>query len=255
MAPAHDGRVMTMSSSVRFDFSGKSVLVTGGSNGIGAAIARAFRDAGADVAITGTRAAGDYAGDFTRMTYHRLEVRDGAAVKALATAMPKLDVLVNCAGTARPDGRNEYDVDAFAAALDINLVGSMRLCDAFLPQLTAAKGVIINTASMTSYAGSPRVPGYGASKAGVLQLTKTLAAAWARHGIRVNAVAPGWIETKLTEALVKTPELSKPIVDRTPMGRWGKPEEIAGCVLFLASSAAGFITGATIPVDGGYSAA
>jgi NAD(P)-dependent dehydrogenase (short-subunit alcohol dehydrogenase family) len=239
---------------VRFDYSGKSILVSGGSNGIGAAIARAFRDAGANVAITGTRPANEYAGDFDSMTFHRLEVRDGAAVKALAVAMPKLDVLVNCAGTARPDGRNEYEMEAFAAALDINLVGTMRLCDTFLPQLTAAKGVIVNTASMTSYAASPRVPGYGASKAGVLQLTKSLAAAWARHGIRVNAVAPGWIETNLTEALVKTPELSKPIVERTPMGRWGKPEEIAGCVLFLASPAAGFITGVTVPVDGGYSA-
>jgi NAD(P)-dependent dehydrogenase (short-subunit alcohol dehydrogenase family) len=245
---------MTIEQGVRFDFSGKSVLVTGGSNGIGAAIARAFRDAGAAVTITGTREAGDYRSDIAGMSYRRLEVRDGKAVKSLAAGMPKLDVLVNCAGTARPDGRNEYELEAFAAALDINLVGSMRVCDAFLPQLSAAKGAIVNIASMTSYAASPRVPGYGASKAGVLQLTKTLAAAWARHGIRVNAVAPGWIETKLTEALVRTPELSKPIIDRTPMGRWGKPEEIAGCVLFLASPAAGFVTGVTVPVDGGYSA-
>jgi NAD(P)-dependent dehydrogenase (short-subunit alcohol dehydrogenase family) len=245
---------MTIDQGVRFDFSHRSALVTGGSNGIGAAIARAFRDAGASVTITGTREADDYRGDLAGMTYRRLEVRDGIAVKALAAGMPKLDVLVNCAGTARPDGRNEYELEAFAAALDINLVGSMRLCDAFLPQLTAAKGAIVNIASMTSYAASPRVPGYGASKAGVLQLTKTLAAAWARHGIRVNAVAPGWIETKLTEALVRTPELSKPIIDRTPMGRWGKPDEIAGCVLFLASPAAGFVTGVTVPVDGGYSA-
>jgi NAD(P)-dependent dehydrogenase (short-subunit alcohol dehydrogenase family) len=211
---------MTTAQGVRFDFSGKSVLVTGGSNGIGAAIARAFREAGASVTITGTRVAGDYQGDIARMTYHRLEVRDGKAVKALAAGMPKLDVLVNCAGTARPDGRNEYELDAFAAALDINLVGSMRLCDAFLRQLTAAKGAIVNIASMTSYAASPRVPGYGASKAGVLQLTKSLAAAWARHGIRVNAVAPGWIETKLTEALVQTPELES---ESSELNRLGIP--------------------------------
>ena len=245
---------MVGQNSVSFDYSGARVLVTGGSNGIGNAIARGFRDAGAAVTITGTKAsAADYDTDIAGMDYQRLEMADGAAILALAVALPELDVLVNNAGgTVR--GEAAYTPENFEKVIDINLNGSYRMAHGVLAQLKASRGSVINIASMTSYFGSPRVPGYGASKGAVMQLTKTLGAAWAPHGIRVNAIAPGWINTNLTELVRGTPALNDPILERTPMGRWGEAEEMAGTALFLASSAAAFLTGVTIPVDGGYSA-
>jgi NAD(P)-dependent dehydrogenase (short-subunit alcohol dehydrogenase family) len=123
------------------------------------------------------------------------------------------------------------------------------------PRLLAARGCIVNVASMLSFFGGPRVPAYSASKGGIAQLTRSLAVAWAADGIRVNAVAPGWIETPLTEPLRADPLRSAPLLARTPMARWGKPEEVAAPVLFLCSEAASFVTGAIVTVDGGYSAA
>ncbi|MEE8445929.1 MAG: SDR family oxidoreductase [Alphaproteobacteria bacterium] len=243
---------MAPGGSVTFDFSGQSVLVTGGSSGIGNAIARAFRGAGAKVVITGTREKGEYDSDLDAMDYRQLDMRDGAAVDALAGSLEALDVLVNCAGTAQPGA--EYEPDTFESIVSIHLFGTFRLSNGVLPLLKKKGGSVLNIASMTSYFGFPRVPAYGAAKAGVVQMTKTLAAAWAEHGIRVNAIAPGWIVTKLTEGVRKVKPLDAAIVARTPLGRWGEPEEMTGAALFLASPAAGFITGVTLPVDGGYSA-
>ncbi|MDZ4690581.1 SDR family NAD(P)-dependent oxidoreductase [Terricaulis sp.] len=240
-----------MAKSARFDFSGASVLVTGGSNGIGHAIATAFRDAGASVTITGTRADGVYESDFTGLAYRALNLRDAAGIAALAAALPKLDVLVNCAGQARFE---EYDPDVFEETVAVNLTGSFRMASAVLPQLKASRGSVINIASMTSYFGMSLIPGYGASKAGVLQMTKTLAEAWASDGVRVNAIAPGWVETNMTAPAQSNPEFDAKIVAHTPLKRWAKPAEMAGTVLFLCSDAAAFITGVTVPVDGGFSA-
>jgi NAD(P)-dependent dehydrogenase (short-subunit alcohol dehydrogenase family) len=236
-----------------FDFSGRAVLVTGGTSGIGLAIARGFRDAGAEVAITGTRAGpGDYDEELSGLAFHRADMADLESLPALAAALPRLDVLVNNAGTAVRE--DPLSAEAFERTIDINLNSVYRLCHLFHDRLKAGPGSIVNIASMTSYFASPRVPGYGASKAGVLQLTKTLGALYAPDGIRVNAIAPGWIETRLTAAIKDVEAISRPIVERTPMGRWGLPEEIAGAALFLASNdAAGFVTGVTVPVDGGYS--
>jgi NAD(P)-dependent dehydrogenase (short-subunit alcohol dehydrogenase family) len=238
----------------KFDFSGSQVLVTGGSNGIGNAIAIAFRDAGADVTITGRNADGKYDTDIKNMRYQALDMRDKAGIEALAKSLPKLNVLVNCAGIAAPGGKSEYDPDVFAETLAVNLTGSFRMATAVLPQLTEAKGCVINTASMSSYSSLPAVPGYGASKAGVVQMTMTLAESWARFGVRVNAFAPGWVSTNMTRGAENNEAYSKRLIEHTPMRRWGKPAEMAGTALFLASDAASFITGVTISVDGGFKA-
>ena len=245
---------------VTYDFSGSRVLVTGGSSGIGAGIARAFLAAGARVAITGTRAsASDYEHDLSAFTYHSLQLTDHAAIQRVADAQDGLDVLVNNAGATFPGGRNEYIPEVFEEAVAINLFGAYRMaaaCKAKLVASTLAGGAsVINMASMSSYFAVPMVPGYGAAKAAVVQMTKNLAVAWAKEGIRVNAVAPGIIESNMTAAMKGVEAVEKPQIDRTPLGRWGTPEDVAPAILFLAGSAAAFITGQTLPVDGGYSIA
>ncbi len=235
-----------------FDFSGKTVLVIGGSlGGIGTAITGFFQDCGAKVTVTGVEATpAETVRD--RFSYVRLDVTDEAAVRALAAATPKLDVLVNCAGVS---GRGQAaDADLFERVVDLNLTGTYRACLAFLPQLTASGGSVINIGSMYGYLGSPKVVAYGASKAGIHQLTKSLAIAWAEHGVRVNAIAPGFIVTPGTAVGRADPVHYNAVMGRTPMARWGEPEDIAGPVLFLASPAAGFVTGITMNVDGGYTA-
>ena len=235
--------------------SARSVLVSGGSSGIGAAIARAFAAQGCQVVATGVSeaevAAARQQPGFAAIDLRVLDVRDGAVVTALVASLARLDVLVNCAGAIRRAGA-EHDPEVFAEILDINLSGTMRLCAAARSKLAAQRGCIINTASMLSFFGGGLVPGYSASKGGVAQLTKSLAIAYAAEGIRVNAVAPGWIATPLTQPLHSDPARSDPIVARTPLGRWGTPEDVAGPVLFLASPAAQFVTGVILPVDGGY---
>lgn len=237
----------------RFDFAGAEVLVVGASRaGIGAAIARAFQEAGAGVTITGAEAE-PAPEDRGRFPYVRLDVTDGAAVRALAGELPRLDVLVNCAAiTARGE---EMAPDFFRHVVDVNLHGTFRTAEAFHGHLKAAKGVLINIASMYAVFGSPRNPAYGASKAAVAQLTKSLAIAWAGDGIRVNAVAPGFIVTEQSARSRTDPAHVAAVAARTPMGRWGEPADIAGPVLFLASDAAGFMTGTCLAIDGGYSVA
>ena len=232
----------------------RRVLVSGGTSGIGAAIARAFAAGGAQVSATGAneieaRGAAERA-DMAGIACHALDVRDAVAVAAWVGALGELDVLVNCAGIIRRGA--ELEPEAFAQVVDINLNGTMRVCAAARAGLKARRGCIVNTASMLSFFGGGLVPGYSASKGGVAQLTKSLAIAYAADGIRVNAVAPGWIATPLTQALQDDAARSATILARTPLGRWGTPEDIAGPVLFLASPAARFVTGVVLPVDGGY---
>jgi NAD(P)-dependent dehydrogenase (short-subunit alcohol dehydrogenase family) len=235
-------------------FSGKTVLVSGGSSGIGLAIARAFRDAGGQVTVTGltegelgeARAAG--------LAALALDVADLAACKRLMAGFESLDVLVNCAGMIRR-ANAEHDPEVFAQVIDVNLNGTQRLCALARPLLARTKGAIVNTASMRSFSGASVTPAYSASKGAVMQLTKSLAIAYAEEGIRVNAIAPGWVATALTKPLRENPEANRAVLDRTPMKRWADPADMAGPVLFLCSPAAAFITGAILPVDGGYLAA
>jgi NAD(P)-dependent dehydrogenase (short-subunit alcohol dehydrogenase family) len=232
----------------------RRVLISGGSSGIGAAIAQAFAVTGAEVFATGATAAETRAAaarpDMAGITCHALDVRDAGAVTAWVGALGELDVVVNCAGIIRRGA--ELEPEAFAQVVDINLNGTMRVCAAARAGLKARRGCIVNTASMLSFFGGGLVPGYSASKGGVAQLTKSLAIAYAADGIRVNAVAPGWIATALTQGLQDDAARSAQILARTPLGRWGTPEDIAGPVLFLASAAARFVTGVVLPVDGGY---
>ena len=176
---------------------------------------------------------------------------DERSVAALVARCPRIDALVNCAGTLIRQG-GEWEVENFRKVLDVNLVGTMRMCLAARAKLAEAEGAIVNTASMYSFFGAPHAPGYAASKGGVAQLTKSIAVAWAADGIRANAIAPGWIDTPLTAPAITDVSRSEAIVARTPMRRWGKAEDVAGVVLFLLSDAARFVTGTVIPVDGGY---
>ena len=232
----------------------RRVLVSGGSSGIGAAIARAFAATGAEVHATAATAAEAQAAaarpEMAGIACRALDVRDAEAVAREVAALGELDVVVNCAGIIRRGA--ELDPAAFEQVVDINLNGTMRVCAAARAGLKARRGCIVNTASMLSFFGGGLVPGYSASKGGVAQLTKSLAIAYAADGIRVNAIAPGWIATPLTQGLQDDPARSAQILARTPLGRWGTPEDIAGPVLFLASPEARFVTGAVLPVDGGY---
>ena len=231
----------------------RRVLVTGATSGIGAGIARAFAAAGDAVVATGaTDAEVEAARGTPGIEVRRLDVRDGAAVVALVAGLGELDVVVNCAGVIRRGV--EHDPVAFAETLDINLTGTMRVCSAARAGLKARRGCIVNTASMLSFFGGGAVPGYSASKGGVAQLTKSLAIAYAAEGIRVNAVAPGWIATPLTQPLQDDPARAGPILARTPMGRWGTPDDVAGAVSFLASDDAAYAHGTVLVLDGGVTA-
>ena len=237
---------------------GRVALVVGGSSGIAAAIAAGLAAAGAVVTVTGaTHAEVEAARGEPRFAARdaiALDVRDERAVRTLIDDLPRLDVLVNCAGIIRRD--DEHDVDVFEQVLEINLTGTMRCCTMARDKLRAGGGrgggAIVNTASVLSFNGGARVPGYSASKGGVVQLTKSLALAYAADGIRVNAIAPGWVRTPLTRSLQDDSARSDAIIARTPLGRWAEPDDIAGAAVFLCSPAARFVTGVVLPVDGGY---
>ena len=232
------------------DFSGKTVLVTGGSTGIGNGIARAFRDHGADVIVTASQPFDSYDSDMARMRYHQVDIADDAAMRALAEQVPVLDVLVNAVGTVVYKHK-EFEIDTFRRVLDINLTGIMHACALFHDKLAAQRGNIVNVTSVASFRPTRGTPAYSASKGGLGQLTQTLAQAWGPDGIRVNALAPGFVDTKITKISRDNPKIYEASLRSTPLGRWGTPEDMGHVALFLASEMAAYMTGHTIPVDGG----
>ena len=235
-------------------FQNKSILVTGGVSGIGRAIAIRFAEEGAHVTVTGLTdtEVQNFLEQSKEIHAVKLDVRDSLLVDEVTKRIGSLDVLVNTAGTIQRGGK-EFELEHFSTVLDVNLHGTMRMCVACQAGLKQKAGNVINIGSLFSSFGAAHAPAYSASKGAVVQLTKSLAAAWAVDGIRVNAVAPGWIETAFTQPVSEDVLRSDGILARTPLGRWGTPEDVAGPVLFLASDDAQFITGSVIPVDGGYS--
>lgn len=235
-------------------FGGKSVLVSGGTSGIGLAVAEGFADAGAEVVATGSSTnrveAARQNNEWASLRFELLDVRELEVAKDALGRFDRLDVLVNCQGIARPE--DEWEEEEFLNVIDINLSSVMRLSRLAFPKLRQSGGNIINVASMLSYLADPLVPAYCASKSGIVGLTRALAHRYGENGVRVNAIAPGYHKTDMTKALWSDPASAATISDRAALKRWGTVEDLIGPALFLASDAASFVTGAIIPVDGGY---
>ena len=245
-----------------FDLKGKAALVTGGNGGIGLGMAKGLAQAGATIAIAGRDKAKNVAALKElggKNVAVEADLKDEKACRAMveeaAQKLGRLDILVNNAGTNIRKRPEEYTLDEWKLVVDTNLTSAFVASQAAYPHLQrAGGGKIVNIGSMTSIFGDFFVAPYGASKGGIVQLTRALACAWAKDNIQVNAVLPGWIDTALTQRARKDiPGLNENVLRRTPAGRWGAPADLAGIAVFLSSKASDFVTGTAIPVDGGYS--
>jgi 3-oxoacyl-[acyl-carrier protein] reductase len=237
------------------DFSGKQVLVVGGSSGIGNGIARAFRARGARVHVCGTRAsANDYSAEegsqLEGLEYAQLDVSHGSAVENFKPAFDRLDVLVLAQG-AVIYSRGEFEMSGFRNVLEVNLMSLMACAGKFHDMLSAAKGSLIIVSSTAAFHSTKGNPAYNASKTGAVGLTRTLGEAWAEDGIRVNGIAPGLVDTKMTRVTTANPKRLEAAIERIPLKRLGTPADMAGAALFLASPLAAYIIGQTLVVDGG----
>lgn len=234
---------------IRFDFQTKRVLVTGGTQGIGLGIAEAFAESGANVVVSGTRAsASDYEDDLSRFTYIRACLDRPADRAELAKAAGAIDILVNNAGQSHAD---EYSMEGYGRVIEVNLNAAAELCYLFHPVLQERGGTIVNVGSCASFIAIGSAPAYTASKAGLLGFTRAVADQWARDGIRVNLVAPGFIETRMTAGVRNDDRKAGNTLRAIPARRFGTPAEVAAATLFLASPEASYITGQSIVVDGG----
>ena len=245
-------------SSISFDYSKTNILVTGGTSGIGKAIAEAYLTAGANVTITGTKSSlQKYSNITDKFSYIKLNLEDKESIDNIKKSVNTLDILINNGGLTFPDGKSEDDPDIFDRAVYIHLNSFYRLSNLLHPILKKSNiqggASIIGIASMTSFFGMPIVPGYGAGKGGLVQLIKTLSMKWASDPIRVNAIAAGFIKTRMTEPILSSEEMSQDIINRIALKKFGDPIDIANAVLFMTSPAASYITGETLRVDGGYS--
>jgi NAD(P)-dependent dehydrogenase (short-subunit alcohol dehydrogenase family) len=232
---------------------GFRAVVIGGAGDIGAAIANLFCELGATVTATGVDD-DDIARTQLRpragLTLAPLDITSDEAVTSFANGHERVDALINCAGILARD--REYEIATFMKVIDVNLTGTFRTCMAFHPALAKAKGSVVNIASMNATLALPRIPAYCASKGGVVMLTKALALSWAPEGIRVNAVAPGYIETAINAAGRSDPAHYQRIADRTAFKRWGQPDDVAGAVVFLCMPASQYATGTVVAIDGGF---
>jgi 2-deoxy-D-gluconate 3-dehydrogenase len=249
-----------------FDLAGKVAVVTGGNGGIGLGMARGIAQCGALVVIAGRNAeksreaAHELRKEGCRADAIEADVTDEGEVQRLVEETDKrhgrLDILVNNAGTTVRKRPQELELHEWRYVMDTNLTSAFLCSKAAYPLLKREGGKVINVGSMMSIFGAPYASAYGASKGGIVQLTRSLATAWAADDIQCNAVLPGWIDTELTQgAREQVPGLNERVLARTPAGRWGVPSDLAGVAAFLASSASDFVTGAAIPVDGGFSVA
>ncbi len=237
------------------DFGNKQILVVGGSSGIGNGIAQAFRAHGARVAVCGTRAsASDYSPDegshLDGLDYLRLDVSDAGAIEKFKPAFERLDVLVLAQGAVLYR-RGEFEMEGFRKVLEVNLMSLMACATKFHAMLKQAKGSLIIVSSTAAYHSTMGNPAYNASKTGAMGLTRTLGEAWAEDGIRVNGIAPGLVDTKMTKVTTSNPKRLEGALERIPLRRLGTPQDMAGAALFLASELASYIVGQTIIVDGG----
>ncbi len=240
-----------------FDFTGRKVLVVGGSSGIGNGIARAFLARGAEVAVWGTRAsAADYADEdgsnLDGLGYVQVDVGNGDAVDRAAADCGALDVLVLCQGTVRY-GQQEFERAGWHDVMDVNLNSVMDCARAFHAALAASGGSLIIISSTGAYHAMVGNPAYAASKAGAVALVRTLGAAWARDGIRVNGIAPGYVATKLTSVTTENEKRMEGVLRAIPLRRTGEPADMAGAAMFLASPLSSYVIGQTLVVDGGLS--
>lgn len=238
---------------LRFD--GKRVLVVGGSSGIGNGVAQAFRLAGAEVHVWGTRASAedyrpDEGSDMRGLRFSQVDVGNAQAIAGSTLPFNTLDVLVLSQGIVEYD-RAEFGDETFRRVVEVNLNSVMSCCMRFKPALQAAGGSVVVISSISGYKSSVGNPAYAASKAGAISLTRTLGAAMASDGIRVNGIAPGLVATKLTKVTTQHPKRLASTLQRIPLNRVGTPQDIAGVALFLASPLAAYVVGHTIPVDGG----
>ena len=244
-----------------FDLSGRVALVTGANTGLGQAIAVALGAAGADIVAAGRTEPGETAARVHALgrRFHGIhaDLADSAAVTGLATqaiaAFGQIDILVNNAGIIRRADALDVSEEDWDAVLDTNLKSLFFLSQALARHMRdRGRGKIVNVASLLSFQGGIRVPAYAASKSAVAGLTRALANEWAAHGINVNAIAPGYIETANTAALRADMVRSAQILERIPAGRWGRPDDLAGAAVFLASAASDYVHGVVLPVDGGW---
>ncbi|HYE46374.1 MAG TPA: SDR family oxidoreductase [Caulobacter sp.] len=236
------------------DFTGKRVLVVGGTSGIGNGVAQGFRARGAKVAVWGTRPRDDYrvedGSDLEGLTFAQVDASDAQAVENAPSPFDGLDILVLAQGTVIYR-KGEFQMEGFRKVVGVNLDSLMACAMRFFDDLKASGGNIVTISSTAAYHATRGNPAYNASKAGAVALTRTLGQAWAADGVRVNGVAPGLVDTKLTKVTTDNPERLAGALRGIPMGRLGTPQDMAGAVLFLASPLAGYVTGQTLIVDGG----